>query len=202
MSEAAGAVERSLADARAGSPAALGSALNACRGYLLLVAQGEMAEDLRAKGGASDLVQETLMEAYRDFAGFQGESEAELLAWLRRLLLNNLADFTRQYRGTGKRRLDREVAPPANDSSAAAAGSPAAAGPTPSGAAAAGEQAAAVRLVLDRLPPDYRRVIELRYQEGRPFEEIGQELGLTANAARKLLLRAVERVQQELGEPP
>ncbi len=40
------------------------------------------------------------------------------------------------------------------------------------------------------------------HQEGRPFDEIGRELGLTANAARKLLLRAVERVQQELGGPP
>src|SRR5262245_45138140 len=166
MSEPAGAAARSLADARAGSPAALGQALEACRGYLLLVAQGEVAEDLRAKGGASDLVQETLLEAYRDFARFQGDSEAELLAWLRRLLLNNLADFTRQYGGTGKRRLDREVPAPDGDSSAAADGGLAAAGPSPSGVAAAGEQAAAVRGVLERLPPDYRRVIELRYQEG------------------------------------
>ena len=67
---------------------------------------------------------------------------------------------------------------------------------------AAGEQAAVVRLVLERLPEDYRRVIVLRYQENRPFEAIGRELGLTENAARKLLLRAVERVRQELGERP
>src|SRR5262245_60194595 len=202
MSEPAGAAARSLADARAGSPEALGRALEACRGYLLQLAQGEVAEDLRAKGSASDLVQETLLEAYRDFARFQGDNEDELRAWLRRLLLNNVADFARQYRATGKRRLDREVPPPTGDSSAAAGGGLAAAGPTPSGAFAADEQAAAVRGVLDRLPPDYRRVIELRYQEGRPVEEIGAELGLTANAARKLLVRAIERAQQELGEPP
>jgi RNA polymerase sigma-70 factor (ECF subfamily) len=201
MSEPSGEVARSLADARAGSQEALGRALEACRGYLLLVAQGELAPELRAKGGASDLVQETLLEAYRDFDRFRGGTEDELLAWLRRLLLNNLADFTRRYRATGRRQLDREVAP-AGDSSAEPGGGLVAAGPSPSSAAAAGEEAEAVLRVLDRMPEEYRRVIVLRYQDGRPFEEIGNELGLTANAARKLLLRAIERVQAELGEPP
>jgi RNA polymerase sigma-70 factor (ECF subfamily) len=201
MSEQSGEVGRSLVGARAGSREALGRALEACRGYLLLVAEGELAPDLRAKGGPSDLVQETLLEAYRDFDRFHGESEGELLAWLRRLLLNNVADFTRRYRATDKRRLDREVAP-AGDSSGDPGGDLAAAGPSPSSEAEAGELAEAVLRVLDRLPEEYRRVIVLRYQDGRPFEEIGTELGLTANAARKLLLRAVERVRDELGGPP
>jgi RNA polymerase sigma-70 factor (ECF subfamily) len=201
MNEPAGDVARSLADARAGSRDALGRALDACRGYLLLVAQGQLAPELRAKGGASDLVQETLLEAFRDFDRFHGGSEDELLAWLRRLLLNNVADFTRRYRATDKRRLDLEVAPPGGSSAGPDGGLPAE-GPSPSSAAAAGEQTAAILQVLSRLPEDYRRVIVLRYQDGRPFDEIGRELGLTANAARKLLLRAVERVRAELGGPP
>jgi RNA polymerase sigma-70 factor, ECF subfamily len=202
MSEPSGAVARRLAEARAGSPESLGRALEACRGYLLLVANGELAEDLRAKGGASDLVQETLLEAYRDFPRFQGESEGALLAWLRRLLLNNLVDFTRQYRGTGKRRLECEAALAAGDTAAGTGGVPAAAGPSPSSAAAAGERAEAVRRVLERLPADYRRVIELRCREGRPFAEVGRALGLTENATCKLYLRALARVREELGEPP
>src|SRR5262245_17183074 len=189
--------ERPGGAARGPSREELGQALEACRGYLLSVAEGELAPELRAKGGASDLVQETLLEAYRDFPRFHGRTEDELLAWLRRLLLNNLADFTRQYRATGKRQLDREVAP-AGDPSAVPGGGLAATGPTPSSEVAAGEQAEAVLRVLARLPEEYRRGIVLRYQDGRPFEEIGAELGLTPNAARKLLLRAIERVRQEL----
>ena len=72
---------------------------------------------------------------------------------------------------------------------------------SPSGEAMAREQAEAIRRAVERLPDDYRRVIVLRYQEERGFEEIGDLLGLTANAARKLLLRAVERVQRELEGP-
>jgi RNA polymerase sigma-70 factor, ECF subfamily len=193
-------IARWLPDARAGSREALGRALDACRGYLLLIAQSELGPELRAKGGASDVVQETLVDAYRDFARFGGQSEAELLHWLRRLLLNNLADFARLYRESGKRQLGREVGLDDGGSSAGRGGGLAAPGPSPSGEALAHEQGEEVRAALERLPDDYRRVILLRYQEAQPFEEIGAALGLTANAARKLLMRAVARMRQELGE--
>ena len=52
-----------LIAARAGSSEALGRALEACRRYLLLVAEQDLDPDLRAKGGASDLVQQTFLEA-------------------------------------------------------------------------------------------------------------------------------------------
>jgi RNA polymerase sigma-70 factor (ECF subfamily) len=191
-----------LSDARAGSADALGRMLEACRGYLLLVAQRELAPDLRAKGGASDLVQETFLEAQRDFARFQGSSEAELLAWLRRLLLNNLANFTRHYRATGKRQVGLEVALEAGDSSCAPGDRLAADTPSPSGQAQADEQAEAVRQAIERLPEDYRRVIVLRYQEKRSHEEIAQLMNRSPNAARQLLVRAIERLQQELRGPP
>ena len=55
---------------------------------------------------------------------------------------------------------------------------------------------------MERLSPDYRRVLALRHQEQLTFEQIGQQMQRTANAARMLWLRAVERLQKELGLPP
>ena len=202
MAEPAKDAAHWLPAARAGSPEALGQALEACRDYLLRIAEGELGSDLQAKGGASDLVQGTMLDAIRGFAHFQGNTQAELLQWLRRLLLNNLADFTRQYRDTAKRQIGQEVRLEGDDSSAERGGGLAAAWLSPSGEAMAHEQAEAIRHAVERLPDDYRRVLVLRYQEERSFEEIGDLLGLTANAARKLLLRAVERVQRELEGPP
>jgi RNA polymerase sigma-70 factor (ECF subfamily) len=80
MAERSHDVARYLPEARAGSPEALGRALEGCRLYLLALAERELDAGLRAKGGASDLVQETFLEAQRDFARFRGDSEAELLA--------------------------------------------------------------------------------------------------------------------------
>src|SRR4051812_35536174 len=100
-----------LTAAQAGSRDALGQALEACRGYLLLIAQQELDPELQAKGSASDLVQQTFLEAQRDFAGFQGATQEALQAWMRRLLLNNLANFRRDLH-RDKRRVSREVALP------------------------------------------------------------------------------------------
>src|SRR5262245_28352327 len=108
MDEPAQDAGRWLAEARAGDREALGRALEVCRRYLLLIAERQLDADLRAKGGASDLVQETFLEAQRDFGRFEGTSEAELRGWLRRMLLNNLGHFTRRYR-THKRAAGREV---------------------------------------------------------------------------------------------
>jgi RNA polymerase sigma-70 factor (ECF subfamily) len=178
-----------LLSARGGSPEALGRALNACRRYLLLVAEKELDPGLKPKGSASDLVQETFLEAQRDFGRFHGTTEAELLAWLRRLLLNNLANFTRGFRQTGKRAVDREVG---LDGAVGAAD-----GLTPSGHALEREQAAELQDALGRLPEDYRRVITLRYLEERTFEEIGPLMERSPDAARKLWARAMERLRDE-----
>ncbi len=194
-------VAECLAQARAGSQEALGQALEACRAYLLLVAQQELGPDLQAKGGASDLVQETFLEAQRDFARFDGQTEAELLAWLRQLLLHNLANFARGFRETAKRSVGREVAL-GDVAGAPAEAALAAPGPRPEDEAVAREQGEAVRAALARLPEDYRKVIALRYEEGLSFEEIAARLGRSANAGRKLFARAIERLQQEMEAAP
>jgi hypothetical protein len=68
-----------LAAARRGSREALGQSLEACRRYLLAIADRQLDQDLQAKGGASDLVQETFLEAQRDFGQFHGPSPDELI---------------------------------------------------------------------------------------------------------------------------
>jgi RNA polymerase sigma-70 factor (ECF subfamily) len=197
MTESAKDAGRWLAEARAGSGEALGQALEVCRRYLLLIAEHQLDPDLRAKGGASDLVQETFLEAMRDFAQFGGTSETELRAWLRRMLLNNLGHFMRRYRATHKRAVGREVGLEGDGSADGVGAGLGASIPSPSAHAMAHEQAAALQQALARLPEDYRQIIALRYQEKRSFEEIGRLMNRSPDAARKLWARAMERFRQE-----
>ena len=155
----------------------------------------QLDPEIQAKEGASDLVQQTFLEAQRDFAHFEGTSERELLAWLRHLLLHNAGKLQRRYR-TRKRQAGREVALAAD--SASARHDPAADGTSPSGHAAANEEAARLEEVLGRLPEPYRRVIQWRHCEQCSFQEIGARLGRTPGAARMLWVRAVERLREEL----
>jgi RNA polymerase sigma-70 factor (ECF subfamily) len=186
-----------MAAARAGSREALGRALEACRRYLLRVAEGELGPDLKSKGGASDLVQETFLEAQRDFARFDGSSDEELRAWLRQVLLNNVGAFTRRYRHTGKREVAREVGLGADGSSFGVEQALAGSSLSPSGAAIQHEQALALRRAVDRLPEECRRVVILRFEDGLSFEELGQITDRSADAARKVWSRAMERLRLE-----
>jgi RNA polymerase sigma-70 factor (ECF subfamily) len=187
--------------ARAGSSEALGQVLEACRGYLLLIAQQELDTALQAKGGASDLVQQTFLEAQRDFAGFEGTTHAALLAWMRQLLINNLANFRRDFH-RDKRRVTREIALPGGDSSRQRGTGLNAGASTPSVEMMRAEQTEALERALEKLPEDYRRVIQLRYREERSFEAIAALMERSQNAVRKLWSRAIERLQQELDGHP
>ena len=184
--------------ARAGSKDALGKVLENSRAYLLTIANRSLDDNLRAKGGASDIVQETFLEAQRDFRSFQGRTEAELLGWLQRMLQNNLANFARHYRQTDKRRLDREVVIDPGTYSSITQDYPAADTPTPSVAAMADEESQVLTAAIGRLPDDYRTVLTLRYLHGQSFEEIAGELQRSNNAVRQLWSRAVFRLRQEL----
>ena len=92
-----------MAAARQGCQQSLGDLLTTCRDYLLLVAEKEIPCDLRAKVGASDVVQETLLAAQRNFVRFEGHEPEQLLRWLRAILILQLADLNRHYRHTLKR---------------------------------------------------------------------------------------------------
>jgi RNA polymerase sigma-70 factor (ECF subfamily) len=186
-----------LPAARAGSSEALGQVLETCRGYLLLIAQQELDKALQAKGGASDLVQQTFLEAQRDFSGFHGTTHAALLAWMRQLLIHNLANFRRDFH-RDKRRVSREIALPTENSSRRRGGGLNAGTATPSVEMMRNEQTEALELALARLPEDYRRVIHMRYREERSFEAIAAMMQRSQNAVRKLWSRAIERLQQEL----
>jgi len=184
-----------LAEARAGSLEALGWLWTECRNYLLLVANEKLDPALGAKVSPSDLVQETFLEAQRDLGQFGGQREEELLAWLRRILTNNIANATRRYYGTDMRAVQREVPLLGAEGRSLDYCQDT---PTPSKRLAREEMQAALDQALARLPEHYRQVIRLRYDEDLTFAAIGAALGCSAEAARKLWARAVDQLEKEL----
>jgi RNA polymerase sigma-70 factor, ECF subfamily len=198
MAEGAADIAGWLPAARGGSREALGRILATFQPSLLCIARRELSPELRFKGEAGDLVQETFLEACRDFVQFHGTTAEEFAAWLRRLMWNNLSDFRRRYRGTAKRQTAREIRLEDAAASAIALCWCGAEWISRTEQALAHDQAGAVQHVLDRLPANYRQVILLRYREELRFEAIGRLMGQSANAAEKLCSRAVERVREAL----
>jgi RNA polymerase sigma-70 factor (ECF subfamily) len=193
-----------LERARSGDREACGQLLELVRPYLTLLASIQIGQRLQGKADPADVVQETYLEALRDFHTFQGETPAELLAWLRQVLVHNLSNLLRRYYGTQARdvRLEQQLSAALDESSSALQGALAAAQSSPSEQAARAEQTIAVADTLSRLPEDYRAVLVLRHLEGLSFPEISQRLGRSVDSVEKLWVRGLARLRQSLGASP
>lgn len=180
-----------MARARDGDEDALGALLEEYREYLRMLARTRVGRDLQVRLDPSDLVQETLLEALRDFRQFLGGTEAELAVWLRQILVRNLADQVKRHHSQ-KRNSQREcplaeLVEHADESLAAPLSSP-------SAHAIRREQAVLLASALAQLPEDYRAVVTMRHLDGRSVEEIASSLGRSTGAVRMLWMRALERL--------
>ena len=90
-------IDQLFASARAGSATCLGRLLTLYSNYLKLLISAQLDERLRVRVSPSDIVQETFFEAHRDFPQFRGQSTGEFVAWLRRILVNNILRVVEQH---------------------------------------------------------------------------------------------------------
>jgi RNA polymerase sigma-70 factor (ECF subfamily) len=193
--------EETLLRAKRGDHAALGALLEGFRDYLLAVAGRELDAGLRARVGASDLVQDTFLKSQRAFAEFQGATEEELRGWLTQILINRCRDVRDEHLVSAKRDAHRDVPLVADGSAIGPADVLTVDTLTPSGHAVVDEEVAQVLSALNALPEDCRQIVWLRNWQGLSFEEIGRQTGRTAEAARKVFARSIQKLAEHLVSP-
>ena len=171
------------------------------RDYLRLLARLQLGARLQAKLDASDVVQQTILQAHASRAQFRGRTEAEWLAWLRAILANALAAAARRF-DTGARELGRERSLEADMdlSSSRLEGLLAADQTSPSERAVRSEELLQLAAALGRLPEDQRRVVELHHLKGLPVAEVAEQMGRTRPAVVGLLFRGLKKLRELLRE--
>lgn len=196
---------RLLREVRGGKAELLGPLLDSYRNYLRLLATTQIDGKLQARISASDLVQETMLGAYRDFEQFRGDSERQLLAWLRQILINRLHVFVQKQVLSQKRDVRREIS--LDDLGGALARSTANLragllladqGPSPSAQVMRRENAVRLADLLAEMSPHYREVIVLRNLRGLSFDEIAEQMGRSSGAVRMLWLRAIDQLRERM----
>jgi RNA polymerase sigma-70 factor, ECF subfamily len=174
-------------------------ALDRYRSYLRLLAEAQLGRDGRRGVEPSDVVQQTLLDAHKDRAGFRGACEAEHLAWLRRLLACNLADALRAM-GRVKRDVGRVRSLEASlgESSARLERWLAVDQSSPSQRAERNESLVRLADALVRLPEDNRRALVMRHCQGACLAEISEVLGRTPQAVAGLLKRGLAQLRDDM----
>jgi RNA polymerase sigma-70 factor (ECF subfamily) len=178
-----------------------GPDLERYRQYLRTLARLQLDSRLRGKLDSSGVVQQTLLEAHQACDKLRGLGEAQVAAWLRRALANNLADEARrlgaQVRDVGR---ERPLQQGVDESSARLEALLAVEQSSPSHRAMRQEDLLRLAAALARLPEDQRVAVELHHLEGRTLAETAEALGRTRSAVASLVFRGLKNLRQSLDE--
>jgi RNA polymerase sigma-70 factor (ECF subfamily) len=171
------------------------------RNYLHFLARLQLDPRLKGKLDASDVVQETLLQAHQGLAQFRGHTEAELMAWLRRILANVMAGAVRRFRAEARDLVkERSLQAALDDSSWQMERWLAAVQPSPSERAVDGEQLVRLAEALAQLPDDQRQAVELHHLKNCPVAEVAERMGRSKPAVAGLLFRGLKKLRTLLQE--
>jgi RNA polymerase sigma-70 factor (ECF subfamily) len=186
--------------AAAGDPDAAGALLDRHRARLRRMVAVRLDPRLAPRVDPSDVIQEALAAAARRLDDYLPRRPIPFYPWLRQFVADRLADLHRRHVRAARRAVGREEVGGLPDHSAEdLAGRLAAAGPGPSEAARRVEERQRVRAALSRLAGPDREALALRYLEELTAAEVGAVLGVSEAAAKKRVLRALERLREEMG---
>jgi RNA polymerase sigma-70 factor (ECF subfamily) len=168
----------------------------------LQVLQVELDPRLRARFGASDLVHEALLRAHRDIGQFRGQTEAELVGWLRTILRRAVVDQIRHEKAQERDpwREERRIHDALAESAAGLDAFVAARQPSPSEQVAGEEQRLRIARAVEQLPDDQRAAFLLRDLQGLPLKEVAARLGKTERSVAGLLQRGRRALRELLAD--
>ena len=186
-----------LERARLGDRDAVGELLDGYRPWLRLLAKRQIGRKLEKRLDASDVIQQTCLSAVAKIDLFNGHTEAEFVAWLRRIHECNLQNVVRDNVLRQKRAVSREAS--INDSrTAGLINELPILQSSPSQRVLQDERAVLLVRTLERLSEEQRDAIRLRYLEGLPVATIADEMNRSVHSVAGLIRRGLERLRTEL----
>ena len=169
------------------------------RGYLLLLARLHWNPRLAGKLDPSDVVQQTLVQAWKGLSDFRGQTEAEMRAWLRQILARQLANLARDF-GRENRDIRREISLDApaggvDDSSARLEAWLGDDQSSPSQRADRNEHLRRLADALAGLPEPQQEAVTLHHLHGLPVNDIALRLQRSPAAVAGLLKRGLRALR-------
>jgi RNA polymerase sigma-70 factor, ECF subfamily len=166
------------------------------RSYLLLMARLQLDKGAKNRIDASDIVQQTLLEAHAKAAQFQGD-DSGLAAWLRQALANNLRDAWRAlHRDKRDIRREQHLHQTVEQTSARLENLLAAPQSSPSQQAVRNENLLRLADAMIQLPDAQREALVLHHLQGCSLAQTARSLGKTDTAVAGLLHRGLKKLRE------
>jgi RNA polymerase sigma-70 factor (ECF subfamily) len=197
LREESGRVDQQIVRAAGGDRAALESVLLHFHDPLLGFIKGSLCRSASSFPAPDDLLQETLIEAFRQAKHIEPRGTEAFFAWLKTIARTRQANMIKARgalkRGGGRARVHKNEA----DATATSilnllAGDE----PTPSRVMRGKEAFEAVHRALDGLEPDRRQMVQLRYGQGLSLAQVAAKTGRNLGAVKMLIHRAVRELRE------
>lgn len=188
-----------LAGAASGDPEALKALLERYGPPVRATIDAEIGQTWRSAIDADDVMQVTYMEAFLYADRLTARDGDAFRAWLQQVARNNLRDAIKELDRKKRPSPARRVHATGEDSYVALVEMLGATTSTPSRQVAQQEAAEAINAVLERLPPDYAKVIRLCDLQGRAVAEVAAEMGRSPGTIHMLRARAHDQLRELLG---
>lgn len=184
----------------AGDEKALEELLVSRHQQLMRYIERQMSAAVQAKLAPEDVLQLTYLQVFKSIPGFEPKGPGAFFGWLKTIASRKLIDASRQR---GREHLAPKAGGPAAGSQSQSGyvslmGMLAESDAGPGGEAMADELRGAFHVALANLPDNYREVVQYRYLEDRPLEEVADRLGISVGAARGLCHRARQALREEI----
>jgi RNA polymerase sigma-70 factor (ECF subfamily) len=184
--------------ARHGNQHALTTLLGRCAPSVRRAVETDLPSRHSGSLSVDDVLQQTYLDAFLDIARFRGADEETFRAWVLSIARRNLIDAVRhldaERRGGGRRRVSLS-----RENSCIDLVERLVTRTTVSRAATRREVAAALEQALATLPEPHRTIVGGYDLDGRPMQQLAQELGRSTGAAYLLRIRAHAMLRRLLG---
>ena len=171
--------------AQAGDRQALDTLLEEYRGRLAALIHFRLGAGLRHFVDPEDVAQETLLRAIRSIENFQWNGDESFLRWLGGIAEHVILKVSGKHDRAPSPGLEKE---PSADSVSL------------SRAERRDERFHRLKLSIQQLGEDQRRVVELARIEGVPIKEIARRMQRSESAVKNLLLRALKNLRERFGD--
>lgn len=194
-SEDAPTDEQLIGRARKGDARAFQVLCERYEGLLRARARKWIVGALQRKVSLVDVLQEVYLAAHERLDDFENRGDGAFGAWMAQIAEFKAREAVRRHAGVARRDAHREVSRGGRPSTGQARSS----GHTPSQMLSAREELDAVRAALERIPDDYRQVLQLVQLDHLALKEAAVLMGRSYEATKKLYGRAVAALAAQLG---